>query len=297
MPTVEANNITINYRLDAPDPSHDLVVLINGLADDLTTWDYQVPALLKAGYRILRYDNRGIGKTSRPPGPYTSELLADDLHALLNALDIRDSFHLLGVSMGGMIAQSYALRYPNPAPSSSQTKQGGRRILSLSLCCTYAQPTTFCSRMFALWADTAQRMSVQAVMRDVTLWAFTVPFFRSREDELREVEEAMEALDMQVPEYLAQLNVIQKFDTTSALESLRADEQVLGGLGEASRVMVLAGKVDILIPVQLSRELAERIEGCQFLTTKGGHACMWEFPEEFNKTMIRFLDEHRDAKG
>ncbi|KAK0306807.1 hypothetical protein LTR01_006103 [Friedmanniomyces endolithicus] len=291
MPTVEANKITINYRLDAPDTPHDLVVLINGLADDLSTWDYQVPALLKAGYRILRYDNRGIGKTSRPPGPYTSELLADDLHALLKALDIHEGFHLLGVSMGGMIAQSYAQRYPN-----SQKAKEGRRLLSLSLCCTYAQPTTFCSRMFALWAEMAQRMSVQAVMRDVTLWAFTVPFFRTREDELREVEEAMEKLDMGVPEYLAQLNVVQKFDTASALESLRADERVLGGLAEASMVMVLAGKVDILIPVQLSRELAERIEGCQFLTTKGGHACMWEFPEEFNKTTLRFLDEHREAK-
>ncbi|KAK0256463.1 hypothetical protein LTS09_008578 [Friedmanniomyces endolithicus] len=291
MPTVEANNITINYRLDAPDTSHDLVVLINGLADDLSTWDYQVPALLKANYRVLRYDNRGIGKTSRPSGPYTSDLLADDLHALINALEIHEGFHLLGVSMGGMVAQSYALRYPNP-----QNSKTGRRLLSLSLCCTYAQPTTFCSRMFALWAEMAQRMSVQAVMRDVTLWAFTVPFFRTREDELREVEEAMKALDMQVPEYLAQLNVIQKFDTASELEGLRADERVLGGLEEASRVMVLAGKVDILIPVQLSRELVERIEGCQFLTTKGGHACMWEFPEEFNKTMLRFLDEHRESK-
>ncbi|KAK0896570.1 hypothetical protein LTR57_022496 [Friedmanniomyces endolithicus] len=291
MPTVEANNITINYRLDAPSTPHDLVVLINGLADDLSTWDYQIPALLKAGYRVLRYDNRGIGKTSRPHGPYTSELLADDLHALLNALDFHEGFHLLGVSMGGMIAQSYALRYPNP-----HNAKTGRRLLSLSLCCTYAQPTTFCSRMFALWAEMAQRMSVQAVMRDVTLWAFTVPFFRTREDELREVEEAMEKLDMGVPEYLAQLTVIQKFDTTFALEGLRADERVLGGLEEASRVMVLAGKVDILIPVQLSRELAERIEGCQFLTTKGGHACMWEFPEEFDKTMLRFLDEHRESK-
>ncbi|KAK0966095.1 hypothetical protein LTR91_017712 [Friedmanniomyces endolithicus] len=288
---LEANNITINYRLDAPSTPHDLVVLINGLADDLSTWDYQIPALLKAGYRVLRYDNRGIGKTSRPHGPYTSELLADDLHALLNALDFHEGFHLLGVSMGGMIAQSYALRYPNP-----HNAKTGRRLLSLSLCCTYAQPTTFCSRMFALWAEMAQRMSVQAVMRDVTLWAFTVPFFRTREDELREVEEAMEKLDMGVPEYLAQLTVIQKFDTTFALEGLRADERVLGGLEEASRVMVLAGKVDILIPVQLSRELAERIEGCQFLTTKGGHACMWEFPEEFDKTMLRFLDEHRESK-
>ncbi|KAK5706640.1 hypothetical protein LTR97_001630 [Elasticomyces elasticus] len=229
MPTVEANQITINYQLEGE--SGELVVLINGLADDLTTWDYQVPALLKAGYRVLRYDNRGIGKTSRPPGPYTSEMLANDLHALLDALDINEGFHLLG-----------------------------------------------------------------DVMRDVTLWAFTVPFFRNREDMLKLVEDDMEKLDMQLPEYLAQLNVIQKFDSTSALESLRADEEVLGGLSEASKVMVLAGRSDILIPVALSRELAERLEGCQFVTTKGGHATMWEFPEDFNKAMLHFLDEQRAAE-
>jgi len=289
MPTIDANGITINYSREKPESSNgNLVVLVNGLADDLATWDHQAPALLSAGYDVLRYDNRGIGKTTRSPGPYTSDLLADDLHALLVALDITGGFHLLGVSMGGMIAQSYALRYPNGS-------QQDRKLHSLSLCCTYAQPTTFCSRMFSLWAEMAQRMSVQDVMRDVTLWAFTVPFFRTREDELRQVEEAMEGLDMKVPEYLAQLNVIQKFDTTSALESLRADERVLGGLDEASKIMVLAGKVDMLIPVQLSRELAERIEGSRFITTKGGHACIWEFPDDFNKAIVGFLDEHKEA--
>ena len=268
MPTVDANGITINYLLEGTG-NGDLVVLVNGLADDLTTWDYQVPALLEAGYQVLRYDNRGIGKSSRPSGSYTSEMLADDLHALLSHdhLNVKD-FHLLGVSMGGMIAQSYALKYPNGSPGAK-----GLKMLSLSLCCTYAQPTTFCSRMFSLWADMAQKMSVQDVMRDVTLWAFTVPFFRQRESELQEFESAMQDLDMSTEAYLSQLNVIQQFDTTGALDYLKAQGKVLGGL-QARQVLVLAGKTDILIPVVLSKELADRIEGSQFLTTKGGHGCM-----------------------
>ncbi|KAK5127013.1 hypothetical protein LTR85_008372 [Meristemomyces frigidus] len=292
MPTIEANGITINYLLDTPpstgsDAAGDLVVLINGLADDLQTWSYQVPALHQAGYSTLRYDNRGIGLSSKPPGPYTAGTMAEDLQALLVALKLKGGLHLVGVSMGGMIAQSYALKYPNSPPSSSKGDERPR-LLSLSLCCTYAQPTIFCSRMFDLWADMAQRMSVQDVMRDVTLWAFTVPFFRTRTDELRDVEEAMEKLDMPLDAYLAQLNVIQKFDATSALDSLQAAEQTLGNL-DPGKVLVLAGKVDILIPVVLSRELAEKIEGSQFVTTKGGHGCMWEYPEAFNKALIEFL--------
>jgi 3-oxoadipate enol-lactonase len=268
MPTAEANGITLNYQLDGSH-NEDLIVLVNGLADDLLSWDGQAPAFLDAGYRVLRYDNRGIGKSSRPPGAYTSEMMADDLHGLLTYPDLNvKQFHLLGVSMGGMIAQTYALKYPNGSPEAK-----GLEMLSLSLCCTYAQPTTFCSRMFALWADMASKMSVQDVMRDVMLWAFTVPFFRQGESALQEFEAAMKYLDMSLEAYLSQLNVIQHFDTTSALDGLKTQEKILGGL-RSRQVLVLAGKTDILIPVVLSKELADRIEGSQFLTTKGGHACL-----------------------
>ena len=274
MPTTDFDGLSINYLLDHPTRGDtpgggDLVVLVNGLADDLQTWSAQVPDLLAAGYTILRYDNVGIGLSSRPPGPYTAEMMADHLHALLMHIDLPSKqFHLLGVSMGGMIAQSYALKYPNGSSEAQDLE-----MLTLSLCCTYAQPTPFCSRMFDLWADVARRMSVQDVMRDVTLWAFTVPFFRQRTAELEEVETMMRGLDMSTDVYLSQLNVIQKFDSTSALESLRAQGKGLGGL-EGSKVMVLAGKTDILIPVVLSREIAEKVEGSRFATTKGGHACL-----------------------
>ena len=140
--------------------------------------------------------------------------------------------------MGGMIAQSYALRYPNGSPTSK-----GWEMKTMSLCCTYAAPSPFCERMFSLWADMAVQMSVADVMRDVLLWAFTVPFFtrREREEELAGVEEGMRGLEMGVSEYLSQLGVIQTFDSTSALDSLKGDEKVLGNLGHG-RVMVLAGE-------------------------------------------------------
>lgn len=230
------------------------------------------------------YDNRGIGSTSCPSGPYSAELLATDLYELLEYLQV-ESFHMLGVSMGGMIAQAYALKYPNSALA-------GPQMLSLSLCCTYAQPTTFCTRMFDLWAEMAGRMSVQDVMRDVTLWAFTVPFFRTRTKELEEVEEAMRNLDMSLDAYLSQLNVIQVFDSTTELEGLQNHGRVLGGL-KAGQVLVLAGSEDILIPVQLSKELHSKIRGAAWKTSQGGHACLSEFPDDFNKEMIAFLSEHR----
>jgi 3-oxoadipate enol-lactonase len=109
MPFAAVNGIDVHYRLAGDGP--ETIVLVNGLADDLETWAYQEAALTAAGYRLLMFDNRGIGQTSKPAGPYSSRLLADDAKALVDHLGIT-GFHLLGVSMGGMIVQEYVLAYP-----------------------------------------------------------------------------------------------------------------------------------------------------------------------------------------
>src|SRR5262245_63310974 len=179
MPMTKANGVDINYELEGKGP--ETIVLVNGLADDITTWFGQAPDFLAAGYRVLRFDNRGIGKSGRPKGPYTTALMAQDAKALVDHLKIRD-FHLVGVSMGGMISQEYALAH-------------GGDLRSLSLCCTYAAPGPFCSRMFKLWQDMAPVMGVPTVMRDVTLWAFTQAFFAEQEETLKQFEAAMATLD------------------------------------------------------------------------------------------------------
>jgi 3-oxoadipate enol-lactonase len=264
MTTASVNGIEINYSLEGGGP--ETVVLINGLADELETWAYQTPALLEAGYRVLSFDNRGIGRTDKPAGPYSSEMMAADTKALVDELGITD-FHLMGVSMGGMIAQAYALAHEDD-------------LRSLTLACTYAAPGPFCSHMFAMWGDIAQVQGVPMVMRDVTLWAFTLDFFREREEELAEFETALRYMNQPVSAYLAQLAVIQNHDTSAELERITVP------------TLVLAGEQDILIPTRLSHELHELIPGSEWATTAGGHACVWEHPESFNSTFISFLNQN-----
>ncbi|HEU4825833.1 MAG TPA: alpha/beta fold hydrolase [Dongiaceae bacterium] len=265
MPMVKVNDVELNYKLEGEGP--ETIVLINGLADDLETWLEQVPDFFAAGYRVLRFDNRGIGKSGRPKGPYTTAMMAKDAKALVDHLKIRD-FHLVGVSMGGMISQEYALAY-----------QGDLR--SLTLCCTYAAPGPFCARMFKLWQDMAPVMGVPAVMRDVTLWAFTQEFFLMREGTLREFEAAMAGLDQPVEAYLAQLNSIQTHDTRSRLKTIKVP------------TLVLAGADDILIPMNLSRELHTLIPDAEWATSIGGHAFLWEHPGPFNQAVLGFVGKHR----
>jgi 3-oxoadipate enol-lactonase len=268
MPIAHVNGINLNYQLEGE--GDETIVLVNGLADDLETWVLQMEDLLGAGYRVLRFDNRGVGHSSAPAGPYTTELFAKDTKALVDELGLRD-FHLVGVSMGGMIAQEYALAF-------------GGDLRSLTLACTYAAPGPFCTRMFAMWADLAPKLGVPFVMRDVTLWAFTVPFFEEREEELKEFETAMADLPQSLDAYLAQLSSIRTHDCTDRLEEI------------STPTLVLAGEEDILIPVRLSRRLHEGIAGSQWRTTKGGHACVWEHPSEFNSALLEFVNAHRGGE-
>lgn len=267
MPTAHVNGIDINYSVEGDGP--ETVVLINGLADELETWAYQTPALLEGGYRVLSFDNRGIGRTSKPAGPYSSEMLAADTKALVDEVGITD-YHLMGVSMGGMIAQTYALNY-------------SRDLRSVTLACTYAAPGPFCSRMFTMWADTAQVQGVPMVMRDVTLWAFTLDFFREREEELVEFETAMRYMDQPVHAYLSQLAVIQNHDTTAEVANIGVP------------TLVIAGEEDILIPTRLSHDLHDLIPDSTWATTAGGHGCIWEHPDAFNSAFVGFLNKNSRA--
>lgn len=264
MPMARVHDIDLHYELDGE--GEETIVLINGLADDVETWFAQLDDFTSSGYRVLRIDNRGIGASSKPAGPYSSRMLADDAKELVDQLGIT-GFHLMGVSMGGMIAQEYALAYP-----------GDLRTATFG--CTYAAPGPFCSRMFAMWADMAPVLGLPFVMRDVTLWAFTLPFFTDHGEDLAEFETAMRYMDQPVHAYLAQLAVIQNHDTTARLGEITVP------------TLVLAGEEDILIPVALSRQLHDAIPGSEWATTKGGHACLWEHPAEFNQTYLDFVRRH-----
>jgi 3-oxoadipate enol-lactonase len=267
MPTARVNDIEINYRLEGDGP--ETIVLVNGLADDLETWVLQMEDLLAAGYRVLRFDNRGIGASSKPAGPYSTAMFAADAKALVDELGIT-GFHLMGVSMGGMIAQEYALAYPSD-------------LLSVTFGCTYAAPGPFCTRMFSMWQDMAPVLGVPFIMRDVTLWAFTTGFFEQRPEEAAEFETAMRYMDQPVHAYLAQLAAIQAHDTAGRLAQI------------TTPTLVLAGEEDILIPVTLSRRLHEGVPGSAWATTPGGHACIWEHPASFNQVFLDFVRKNGKA--
>ena len=133
-----------------------------------------------------------------------------------------------------------------------------------------------------MWHDMATVNGVPFIMRDVTLWAFTVPFFEDREDELKEFEGEMATLPMSVEAYLAQLHVIQS----------ARHHRSLGGI-RGYPVLVMAGEEDILIPVSTLQTICRRASpGRTGRRRRGVTQSMWEHPAEFNRTYLGWLGEH-----
>lgn len=133
MPTVQVNDIDVYYEIHG---EGEPVVLIAGLNSDHTLFRGVLPQLA-ASYQVIVFDNRGVGKSGKPDIPYSIDMMADDTAGLLDALGITRA-HILGVSMGGRIAASLALRYPSLVKSlvlvsTAMTMKGAPMTLSRRL--------------------------------------------------------------------------------------------------------------------------------------------------------------------
>jgi 3-oxoadipate enol-lactonase len=237
--------------------------LINGIGDDLEAWEYQMQPLLDSGFQVLRFDNRGVGASGSPPGPYSSELMADDLKGLIDKVGI-GPLHIVGVSMGGAIAQAFALRYPE-------------NLRSLVLANTFAAPGRYTQRIFASWGEVASNAGMPVLMRQIAPWIFSPGFFEHEPDKLAEFIAAMETTTQGAAAFVAQLGALVDHDTSSRLSEI------------IQPTLVLAANEDILIPPSQSRRLFSSLPNAWWASIPGGHGAMWEAPDDLNEALVRFL--------
>ena len=150
MPTAQANGISIYYEIHG---EGDPLLIIAGLSIDLTSLKFIVPKLSESS-KVIAFDNRGAGRTDKPDIPYTIEMMADDTRGLLEVLGVQ-KVNVVGISLGGRIAISFALRYPDmvkrlilvsTGPKVSDTR--GRRL--------YLAITEIPRRLGALWDEYPQ---------------------------------------------------------------------------------------------------------------------------------------------
>ena len=242
------------------------LLLIMGLGGDLTGWIFQTLEFSKQ-YRVIVFDNRGVGRSDAPDTPYSTELMADDAAGLLNALDI-DKAHILGLSMGGMIAQELALKYP-------------QRVKSLILATTAACPHSTNKHVLDTWTRMAlEGVSVETRFREQLPWIFTDKFFDNPELVQLALNTKLANPDPQPAyAYTRQVAACLEHDARDRLGQITAP------------TLVLVGKEDILLPIQMSEELAAGIPNAELVVLEGGgHGFLVEIAGKFNRAVLDFLE-------
>jgi 3-oxoadipate enol-lactonase len=267
MPVIQANGLDIHYRITGT--GAETILLVNGVGDDLNGWMLQVDDFVAAGLRVVTFDNRGIGRSSHPPGAYTSREMADDTKALADTLGLAP-FHLLGVSMGGLIAQEYALAYPND-------------LRTVVLANTYAKPDAYTRAAFDSWSQIAESASMAMMMRQQAPWVFSPTFYDTQPDRLAVFLAEMERSEQPAGSFTAQVAALLSHDCSERLAGLHTP------------ALVIAADDDIIIRLSLSHRLYEELPAASWAIVPGGHAAFLENPHPWNRAVINFIDHHRST--
>lgn len=237
------------------------IVFVAGLGDDRTSWAAQVADLAR-DHLVVAFDNRGIGESSAPPGPYTTEQMADDAHDVARGLKL-DPVVAVGSSMGGAICQQWALRHPADID---------RLVISNS----WAEQDPFFAALIGHWISMAESKQARHLVESLLL------FCHSPEYLLQKPETVAAFLATPAPRLQGVIDAgaaCLKHYTLDRAHEIR------------HRALVIAGEYDILTRPELSRRLAARMPNARYESLPASHMVFWEKPEEFNALVRAFAAE------
>lgn len=259
---IKSNGIELQYVVEGSGP---WVVMSHSLACDASMWDEQA-RVLGRDYRVLRFDTRGHGGSDAPEGGYTLEMLADDAKGLLDGLGIR-SCHWVGLSLGGMIGQTFALKYPGI-------------FKTLTLCDTASRYGPEAAQMWQERIKTANEKGMAALVEATLGRWFTEPFRQSRKDTMERVSKMIR--NTPVAGYSGCCHAIPKLNLTHRLREIRCP------------TLVLVGEQDLATPVAAAREIHGAIAGAELnVLPSAAHLSNIEQAEAFNRALLDFLARHR----
>ena len=246
------------------------VLMIQGLGASKNAWNLQRIAMATR-FRIISFDNRGAGRSDKPTEPFTLEQMADDALAVLDAAGI-ETAHVVGASMGGVISQIVAVKYPH-------------RVRSLTLVCTACRNHPWRQELLQTWAKTAADKGMIEVGKAAAQWVMSPRSFRR----------LVPAFTWMGP--LAALRPRHSF--VSQIDAiLNTREDLVDQLSTITApTMVIVGNQDILTPRGDSEEIAERIPNAELVVISGAaHGLMMEHSSTFNRILIEFLQRSELAR-
>ncbi len=253
MPIARVGEVDLSYERSGSGPP---LLAIMGMSGTLLSWGEPFMASLRERFEVIAYDHRGVGESSRMEAPFTTTDLAEDAAGLLDALEV-ESAHVLGISMGGMVAQELVLAHP-------------QRVRTLTLGCTY------CGGEGSALASPSvgQRLveSLRSGDRELALrtgWEICISPRHVHDDELYAAYRAI-ALQRRAPQavIMAQMQAIFAHDTSARLSALEMP------------TLIVHGTADELIPVQNAHVIAGHMPVARLeLLDEVGHLFFWELPQ------------------
>jgi pimeloyl-ACP methyl ester carboxylesterase len=257
MPLAKLNGVSINYKVEG---QGEPLVMVMGFSATRSGWIRQIPFFRKY-YRVITFDNRGAGKSDKPPGPYSTRMMADDTLGLMDLLGIEKA-RIMGASMGGMIAQELAINYP-------------QRVMKLILACTYASQDETSG-------DTLEqakflRLTPGEKASAMIGLAFNKPLYRFVFGLLARVQTRLVGTsgNAGIP---GQSEACRTHNTLDRLPLITAPTLVIVGTGDRIIKPVSSEVIGGTIP----NAKAVRIEG-------GSHCFSFEMKNEFNREVLNFL--------
>lgn len=261
MPHVEVNGQRLYYEVHG---EGEPLLCVHGLSVDTLGWTLQVPVWSQK-FRTIVFDNRDVGQSSRAREDYEIADMAADTLALADALGLEE-FHLLGLSMGGTIAQEVALAAP-------------RRVRSLTLVVTFAGGGAWARAQGRQWAARAPQMSAEERVDELLLLSLSEATFENA-DGIAFLRQLM----LSNPNPQEPAAFVRQLLATSRHEA----RDRLGAL--ALPVHVIGGAHDVLLPVWKSQELAHLIPGASLTVLEGAaHGVNIDAAERFNAVVLDFL--------
>jgi pimeloyl-ACP methyl ester carboxylesterase len=246
------------------------LICVQGLSASSAAWVLQVPAFA-ARHRTLVFDNRDVGRSSLAEAPYEIADMARDSLALAEALEL-ESYHLLGLSMGGAIAQEMALAAPE-------------RVRTLTLAVSFSAGGAYARKLSEVWASRAQKISREEHVDELMLLCHSEEFFENAE-----AVAMVRGLMLGNPNFQPLEAFARQLDACSR----HAARDRLGSL--SLPVHVIGCERDILVPVWKSSEIASLIPGAELTVIEGApHGVNVERPENFNRAVLDFIADHTPA--
>ncbi len=262
MPEINARHISFYYETHGEGYP---LVLIRGLGSNADHWYPQIPAF-SSTFRVISYDNRGIGRSERPETPFTISMMAEDTAGIMDAMGIPKA-HIMGLSMGGMVAQEFALRFP-------------QKVHGLVLACTHCggekavAPSEEIRKLFSEFIATASPEAAQKAGKCL----FAENTLSKAPEMVREYQAISARFPSEANILLQQWEAIKGHDTWGRLPRIKAP------------TLVITGAEDLLISPENSKILAERIPEAQLcIIPGGGHQFLVEQAQAANEAILTFL--------